>query len=292
MSFRIQKGEALAAALGRIAAEEMHLALEQLRRDGGARVHAARKALKRLRALLRSLRVTLPKEIYCAENARLGEVGRKMSPVRDAHVQLETLRKLDITRNPAARKLRHHLLRQQSELARRMPQLRKSVRAMLDASRDQMSSWPLQAATPAGLAAGLRRIYKQGRKVGRQARQTGTPEHFHQWRKKAKALGYAFELIESLGSGKISKMLRCADCLTECLGDDHDLFVLLQALRAENQTKPDDGFLKLSDQIAQARARLQKRAFKCGDKLYRQKPAAFEKNILSLLEKAQRKHHD
>lgn len=291
MSFSIQKGEKLAAALGRIAGEEMDLAIDQLRRDGGAPIHAARKALKRLRALLRSLQVALPRKVYCKENDRLGEAGRIISPLRDAHVQLETLRKLEAARSPAARKLHHVLLHQQSQIIRNMPRLRRSVRRMLDASRDQMSSWPLQAATPRGLAAGFRRIYKQARSAARDAEKNPTPENLHEWRKKAKALGYGFELLEDVGSGKISKLRRCSNCLTDCLGDDHDLFVLLQALRQENDFNPDKGFIKLAGQIARKRHQLQRRAFKTGEKIHCDKPEAFEKEIVRFLKKAQKKNH-
>src|SRR5580658_10528169 len=96
MSYRIKIGEGLAAAFGRIAAEEMDLAVAELRRpDRGEAVHNARKSLKRLRALLRSLRVAFPKKLFRAENRRIAAAGRKISPMRDVHVQLRALVKLN-----------------------------------------------------------------------------------------------------------------------------------------------------------------------------------------------------
>src|ERR1035441_5534239 len=89
MSYRIKRNEALSDALGRIAAEEIALALAELRRpDRVEAMHNTRKSLKRLRALLRSLRVAFPKEVFRLENQRLAAAGRQIAPLRDVHVQL------------------------------------------------------------------------------------------------------------------------------------------------------------------------------------------------------------
>jgi CHAD domain-containing protein len=172
-----------------------------------------------------------------------------------------------------------------------MPQLRRTLHAMLDLSRHQMSSWPLQGATPGGLAAGFKRIYKRGRQSAKTARHNPSPENLHEWRKKAKDLGYAFELIENLCPGNVSRMIRRTNALTDALGDNHDLFLLLQAMRREHQSRPDGDFLKLSNRITARRAKLRKRAFKFGAKIYAERPAQFEKCIARLLQR-RRNNHD
>ena len=50
---------------------------ELRRRDQGEAVHNARKALKRLRALLRSLRVAFPDKWFRAENRRIAAADEK-----------------------------------------------------------------------------------------------------------------------------------------------------------------------------------------------------------------------
>jgi len=276
MSYRIKIGESLAAAFGRIAAEEIDLAAAELRRHNrGQAVHNARKALKRLRALLRSLRVAFPKKLFYAENRRIAQAGREISPLRDVHVQLRTLGKLKAAAGPAGDQVRRQLLRQQSSFTRRIPALRKTVRAMLDDSRQSLAAWPLREATGKDLAAGLKRIYKQGRAALKTARLSPTPGHLHEWRKKAKSLGYGLELIKSLGPAKLSRMIRCANALTESLGDDHDLFMVLLALRLEHRAKPASDFRSLARRISRKRAKLQKRAFKLGKRLYGEKPGEF-----------------
>jgi CHAD domain-containing protein len=280
MSYRIEKGESLAAALGRIAAEEMDLALAELRRrDRGEAVHSARKAIKRLRALMRSLRVAFPKELFQAENQRLAEAGRKISPLRDIQVQLRTLGRLRDTRGRAGGRIRRDLLRRQEHFARKIPALRRTVRGMLADSRGTIRSWPLQKTTPGMLAAGLKRMYKQGRSACKTACKNPSPENLHEWRKKAKALGYGFELIECLVPKKMSRTMRLCQTLGEVLGDDHDLFMVLQALARENQSQPARDYAGLARRISAKRAKLQKQAFKLGKIVYSEKPRAFAKRL-------------
>ncbi len=290
MSYRIEIGESLAAAFGRIAAEEIDLATAELRRPSrGESVHNARKALKRLRALLRSLRVAFPKKLFRAENRRIAAAGRTISPLRDVHVQLRTLGKLKAAANSAGGRVRRQLLRQQSSFVRRIPALRQTVRAMLDVSRQSLASWPLRKATAEDLAAGLKRIYKQGRTTFKIARKTPTPVHLHEWRKKSKSLGYGLELIKGLGPAKLSRMIRRSDALTEALGDDHDLFMVLSALNHEHKANPANDFRALARRISLKRTKLQKRAFKLGGKLYGEKPLCFEQRLDRYLRGARKK---
>jgi CHAD domain-containing protein len=290
MGYRIEIGESLATAFGRIAAEEIDLAAAELRRPNrGEAVHNARKALKRLRALLRSLRVAFPRKLFRAENRRIAAAGRTISPLRDVHVQLRTLGKLKAAASPAGDHIRRQLLRRQSSFVRRIPALRQTVRAMLDVSRQSLASWPLRKTTSADLVAGLKRIYKQGRVSFKIARTSPTPGHLHEWRKKSKLLGYGLELIKGLGPAKLSRMIRRSDALTEALGDDHDLFMVLTALNQEHKANPAGDFRPLSRRIAVKRTKLKKCAFKLGAKLYGEKPACFEERLDGYLRRVAKK---
>ena len=280
MSYRIEKGESLAAALGRIAAEEMDLALTELRRrDQGKAVHSARKAIKRLRALLRSLRVAFPKKLFRAEDRRLAEAGRKISPLRDVQVQLRTLARLQLADDPAGGRIRRDLLCRQESFARKVPALRRAVRAMLGSSRETIRSWPLHKTTPVTLVAGFKRIYKQGRSAFKTACRSPGPENLHEWRKKAKALGFGFELIERMVPKDVWKRMQLCQELGEALGDDHDLFMVLQALGRANQAQPARDFAALARRISGKRAKLRKHAFKLGKKVYSDKPRVFAKRL-------------
>jgi CHAD domain-containing protein len=258
----------------------MELALTELRRrDQGRAVHSARKAIKRLRAVLRSLRVVFPRELFQTENQRLAEAGRKISPLRDIQAQLRTLGKLRDARGRAGGRIRRDLLRRRENFARKVPALRRTVRRMLDDSRVTIESWPVAKTTPMTLAAGLKRIYKQGRSAFKTACKNPSPENLHEWRKKAKMLGYGFELIERLVPKSISRTMRLCQTLGDALGDDHDLFLVLQALARENQSQPDRDYAGLARRISAKRAKLQKQALKLGKRVYSEKPRAFARRL-------------
>jgi len=280
MSYRIEKSEPLSAALGRIAAEEIALALAQLRRPNRAKaMHNTRKSLKRLRSLLRSLRVAFPKDLFRRENRRLAAAGRKIAPLRDVHVQLRTLGRLGAAAGPVAQKARRNLRRREDDFMRKIPALRRAVRQMLSASQGTLASWPMDQATPERLAAGLKRIYKRGRTALKAARQKPAPERLHEWRKQAKILGHGLALIEGLGPKKAGAMIQHTGQLCQILGDDHDLSLVLQALRQENAAHPARDYRRMSSRISAKRRRLQKRAFKLGKGIFGQKPGAFERRL-------------
>lgn len=282
-----EKPEALAAALGRIAAEEMDVAVRELgRRDRGEAVHESRKAIKRLRGLLRSLRVSLPEKLFRAENRRLAEAGRKMSPLRDIHVQLRTLGKIKADGSPMAARVRRELLSRQQSFTRSIPSLHKAVREMLGRSRQTIGSWPLHKTTTATLVAGLKRMYKQGRAAFRTAHKNSTPENLHEWRKKTKALGYGFELVEQLKPGELARSRKRCQKLGDELGSEHDLFMVLEALRASHKASPAPDFSRLARGIKARRAKLQKRAFKIGKSIFQEKPRAFARRLDCHLEGA------
>jgi CHAD domain-containing protein len=287
MSYRIRKGESLAEAFGRIAAEEMDLVMTQLgRRNRGEAVHDARKALKRLRALLRSLRVAIPKNRFRAENRRLSQAGRQISPLRDVHVQLRTLEKLRGHGGAGYNRIKRRLLLRQTSCLRRIPALRKTVRGILQVSRQNIGSLPLRRASTRDLVASLQRLYKQGRIAFKTARHSPTAQNLHEGRKKAKSLGYGFELIEGVRPKKVSELVQSTEKLTEALGDDHDLFLVLQALRLEHRAMRAGDFRLLAKRIAQKRIRLQKKALKIAKRLYREKPGSFGERLAQYFRRA------
>ena len=86
-----------------MAIEQVELAIEQLQKieDGEARkaVHETRKALKRLRTIVRLLAGELGAETCAREQAALRAVAARLAGARDAEVMLSTLDDL-IERHP------------------------------------------------------------------------------------------------------------------------------------------------------------------------------------------------
>ena len=292
------KQEPLGSGHRRMALGQLDIAIEAL--EGGAgkaspeeRVHEARKALKRLRALVRLLRDELGEQTYERESALLRDAGRRLARARDAEVLLSTLEDLiarhrgKLASRRGVLRLRAHLQQERdgaAEMALAASATHAGTLAELRALRARVSEWEL--AEPGGIEAiepALERLYGKGCKRMRraakakgEARRTRT---LHEWRKRVKDLRYAAEM---LGARKVAKR---ADDLGELLGEEHDLAVLAQRVRREAKAGRASGapgrrsrklLLKL---IAKRRARLRKRALRDGERLYARKPARFVRRV-------------
>src|SRR5947209_16458553 len=92
--FRLDPGEPLREAIGRVVHGQLDYAIALVEGhdgNGAEGVHEARKALKRVRAVLRLRRKELGKARFRQENTILRDAGRALSETRDAQVLVETL---------------------------------------------------------------------------------------------------------------------------------------------------------------------------------------------------------
>jgi len=93
--YRLAPDETAADGLRRVARGQLELATELVRGDHGKdraeAVHETRKALKRLRALIRLSRDALGTDLYRSENVAFRDLGRSLSGARDTDVLIQTL---------------------------------------------------------------------------------------------------------------------------------------------------------------------------------------------------------
>jgi CHAD domain len=292
--FALLPGERLADGLRRMTLGQLDLAIELLESDGGPlpptranggplppeqAVHEKRKALKRLRALIRLLEDELGEQTCAREHATLRDAGRRLARARDAEVMVGTLDDL-LRRHPGklahrrgVAKLRGQLVADRDRAAEAMlgdRATRAHVLADLRAVRGRVAEWQLsdrdgiQAVEPA-----LKRLYRQGRRRRRRAaRGTGDRARaMHEWRKRVKDLRYAAEILDrhdpadrtgaarrgkrARRTGKqaqrrsdqshIHRLARLADELGELLGEEHDLVLLAARVRADAEDRARGG---------------------------------------------------
>ena len=294
-AFRLRSEEQADDGLRRVARGQLDGALESLRDadgDPGAAVHDARKRFKRLRAVLRLARDDLGDDVYRRENDAFRDVGRRLSGVRDAKVMVETLDALSDgdgngrSERPFAR-LRSALLREQEEAHEKLQRddaTLRDVRADLADARARVAAWPLTPdAGQAVLAPGLRRIYRRGRKAYRAAAANPSAEALHDLRKRVKDLRYAAQVARPVAPKRMRKLAKRANALADLIGDDHDLAVLREAAAERSATLTGDELAHLRELIDHRRARLQKRALKAAERLYKPKP----RRIAWLVERAE-----
>ena len=283
-------------ALGQLDHAIRLLAAENGTAPAGNAVHETRKAIKRLRALMRLLRGQLGAKSFARENAVLRDAGLRLAGARDAEVRVITLDGL-LERYPRKLGRRRGVARLRSQLIAQREQAildayedhlaRAEVLGELRALRERVEHWsfPRQEGI-AIVEPGLRSIYRQGDRRRRRAARSepSGARAMHQWRKRVKDLRYAAEMLDR--GDPLRRLARRADRLGELLGDDHDLAMLAEHLRAPGENGQGHALavgantrgllLKL---IARRRRRLRRRALIKGERLYALKPKRFVRQV-------------
>jgi CHAD domain-containing protein len=281
-NYRLEPGETPKEGIGRVARSQLDLTIGLLEdptngHGSAEAVHEARKALKRLRALLRVSRGVLGDDRYRHENLVLRNAGRELSDARDAQVLLDTLDDLsqrfaDELPAGAWSRLRQEL----AAAADESPSLNgsDSVPGSLSDARVRVATWPLpEDGGPESLASGFARVYRRGRRALRAAEAEPSTENLHELRKRAKDLWHAGQLLGPTCPKRMKKLSKKAHRLSDRLGNDHDLSVLLE--RAEERRE----LLELSElELLRAladrrREALRKDALERAARLYRRKPS-------------------
>jgi hypothetical protein len=277
-------------------------------------VHETRKSLKRLRALLRLLKEHLEEQTYARESTVLRDAARHLASARDAEVMVHTLDGL-VGRQPrklasrrGVKRLRAKLVVERDTAAEAMLAdhlMRAHVLDELRAMRVRVSTWEL--ADPDGIEAiepALKRLYAKGRaRMHRAERARGDRTRaMHLWRKRVKDLRYAAEILdrpnERVGKGRkrkqahksdeavhLGKVAARADNLGEILGEEHDLALLAERVRAEAKADRASRVIGahtrkiLLKAIVQRRKRLRKRALRDGKSLYGRTPEKFVQRV-------------
>jgi hypothetical protein len=318
-TFALLAGESPAEGLRRIALGQVEVALAHLERgiDGpepARAVHETRKALKRLRALMRLLRDELPDGAFARESTVLRDAGRRLAVAREGEVMVGTLEAL-LERNPkklgrrrSLKALRDQLVDERNRATSRLLEdvaARAEVIRELRAMRSRVLQWELRDAPGMELAAaGLLRIYKQGReRFERAASGKGDRARaMHEWRKRVKDLRHAAEMLERAdpdgslhlpgprrrrkqrrgrgATGRIHRLAARADSLGEALGEDHDLAVFAERIRSDRRLVLGRGPRRALLKAVRRRRRVLRRgALRAGERIYRRRPKAFVARI-------------
>jgi CHAD domain-containing protein len=320
--FGLLSDETAAHGLRRIALGQLDLAIELLRGESSTppeeAVHEMRKALKRLRALMRLLEGEIGAKRAKRERAVLRDAGRRLAGARDTEVMVGTLEAL-IRRHPrrlgsrrGVIELREHLRREHraaSAQALRDADIRAQVAEELCALRGRVARWKLHDRSAKRLVGpGLKHIYRAGRARHGRAGRSSIGKHkptcraMHKWRKQVKDLRYALEILDvhdppedpsakggtdrpsrrpsKRSSKRTAELARRADGLGELLGEEHDLMVLAERSGAYRPLKRHRRARKqLLRAIARRRARLRKRALREGKRVYERKPKRFVRRV-------------
>lgn len=263
------------------------LALEGLNPD----VHAARKAMKRIRAMLRLVRSSIGDSVYHTENDSLRDVARLLAPARDATARIETFDGL-LSRHPrcldlqAAETIRMALEADDQLQQARLttdPHARSGVIAALTDVRSRIVAIPASPASRPGpwdfdaMEDGLRRTYRRCRRRLIALMDDPSEEAFHRWRKAVKYLRHQLEALVAFTPETLGHQVEELDALGELLGSAQDLVILSRTLSQVGADRIDLRLVQAS--IADYLDRLQTACIPMGEAMFADRPRSFVDTI-------------
>ncbi|MDH3582082.1 MAG: CHAD domain-containing protein, partial [Hyphomicrobiales bacterium] len=251
----------------------------------GRGVHEARKCIKRTRALLSFARPGLSKRDFTKHDRRLRTISRSLAPARDWQAMLECLDRLDerfgkgwnpdivgaLRAGFQGRKQRAEAVLSQGTLEKTARQLKKAHRrfAKLDVDGRKLS-----------VGRGLEPAYARGRKRFWRACRVGDGRAYHDWRKEAQRHWRHMQLLVAAWPDEMAVRTDRARALSQCLGDDHDLHILLGYVGASG---PDIGswrdLERFYDGCIEQQFALRMAARSHGQLLFTERPPAFRRRI-------------
>lgn len=292
---RLGPGEPLGAGLKRVSLDQFVIAASGYLKgngDFGAAVHESRKAMKRVRALLRLVRGELPDKVFSFESQTLRGIARVVSPIREAAAVAEAagiIRDLygDMLADGTFQEMGHNLDTRRERVEGRAledPKLVARLVRDLERAHNRFAAWPTdqQAKEAYGMGIGddysairpgLHITYRIGRRNMVRAYDTRTAEDFHSWRKRVKDLRHQMEFLVPLWPEMIASLAGTLDRLGVILGEEHDLAELMRLLGSEPGLAPDPRERSLFAALAnQRRSELQMAAEVLGRRVFAEKP--------------------
>jgi len=285
MSYRLKTGEGIAAGMRRIAREELESAICEIAAatptNEAAAVHAARKSIKKTRALLRLIRDKIDREIFKEENRCLRDIAQSLSGPRDSRVELQLVEKLREQVPPGLTfgKTTAALQEEVAANAETFAPQRHAAEATLQLICDRIEGWPLDDLGMNDLCCGLRDFYRRGRKYYRRACARKTPENFHAWRRRVKDFWYQSRLLCNLNPTVMCEISEAAGTLGKKLGELHDLAFFRLHLR-EKQGIDEEERSVLFGLIYSGESELEEAVLDLGARFFAEKSGAFERRLL------------
>jgi len=274
---RLRRRESLKTGIRRIARAQIDAACRILQADGEPHkaVHEARKALKKLRAILRLVAREFGRKAVRLEKNDFRAAARLLAPLRDADVRVQTLDTLVQNgglepRDFAA--VRAGLQSEADRLAREAGAPKRRAAGILRKVRNRVQGWPLGDLEPKHLTKQILRTYRQGSKALAAYQIENTPETFHAWRKRVKELWYHLRILEDLLPESAAERIALCDEIGEISGKAHDLFMLretLLGLKAGAETA------LLIGEVEVRMEELQRATLERGIRLHAEKPGVF-----------------
>lgn len=238
MAYRIVSGRPLAQEMMRLFDEQLIAAAAGL--TGADRVvHQARKNVKKARALLQLAQASLGGEYAAADN-ELRIANRALGPLADAARVCETLDAIThlVATSPPqssldAIRVRLHVHAATLSQTAAHDIVARTLR-LLASVRRRASGWKLSRLTDTAVAREVRRAHAAARDARRETGRRPTIDGFHRWRRRAKREWHLVRLIADRTGNRLADERHQLAALDACLGQLHDVQVLIDAVATDS----------------------------------------------------------
>lgn len=299
--FALDPSTSVRRDIRRVATERLDEAIAILARLEGAdpdeierAVHDVRKRCKQTRAIARLVRSSIGDD-YDRCNHTVREAADVLAPIRDAHALLATFDDLRAADGDNGGSELAEIRSVQAKAATKATQRihggdPRIVEAhdRLVRARGRVAKWKLGKGFST-LSDGIETSYRRGQRDLDRAQKRPTDAAMHEWRKSVKTLWYHVRLVEEAAPSVLSPLAANLDDLSEALGDDHDLAVLLD--RMANAPDHYGGAASVDRARNVVRHRqddLRRRAFRLGATIYAEPPEGFVQRVATYWERCKR----
>jgi len=288
MSYRLDPAMPMSEALRSVALSDLELARTSLSTppDRHAGVHSARKCFKRLRSLLLLARPGMPEPVFANLTARVARIGKGLAAARDAQALLDAVDKLETNTEPGLgegpmQSVRGwlHKRRHAAEQTLEQTTASEAMRLLLEL-RPGFAGLTVYPDDFTPLAKGLERCYRDTRQHFKNVINSDDAEEMHEWRKGVQHHWRQMQLLTPCWPSELSARAEAARALSQLLGDDHDIAMLMHLVATPTMTfgSPEDtaAFMKRCRKRHKA---LRKDAKVKGKRLFVEKPGPFAERI-------------
>lgn len=286
MTFALRPGIDLGEEIRRVSLEQTACAIAEISgTDAQQRgIHKARKCLKRLRALLRFARPAMASKEFTEHDQRLRNIGRTLSASRDCQAMVESLEKLQEHfgggwNSRLLGGLRATFQGRQQREVIAMAQLTKETTGALGDAREGFEGLVFDSGK-LSVSAGAKPVYARARKGLKHAFANGHADAFHAWRRDAQRHWRHMQLLAAAWPEEMSARITEIRALSQCLGDDHDIHILMGHVRTIGPDLASRREMEsFYDGCALRQHRLRFDAHNHGRLLFTEAPSAFARRI-------------
>lgn len=289
MSYRLEPDEPLSLGVKRIIREQIDKSVQGLEdpEDRDEVVHDVRKRLKKMRAALRLVRLEIGEDVYKPENICYRDAGRRLAPVRESFVMVETLDMLletfeDQLDKEAYQPLRERLLERHEASIDQVLNKDQAMDKVLDTlhkARKRVADLPIKATGVDAFCGGLRKVYKRGHNRLADAYDAPSVSIFHEWRKRVKYLWYHERILENVWAPILDELQEETHDLSDYLGDAHDLAELRTLLQEEPNLCDEETRSVIIALLNREEMRLRAKSGPVGKRIYLESPDDFVDRI-------------